>query len=161
MEFIITNREQSNRFKNLYEDWPEKLKHINSRLFKKKFNRIEYEKIQIHWEINKYLEPTTNNDLIPFSFPIDNDFVIPEVSIKSISKHLNSIKIINNEYIPEEGDELIIYSDYFYKEIKKLKRPFIGFNSIFLLYNNSEWKKGRYYIENDQTKFLMSGIIKI
>ncbi len=162
MEFTITSKDISNANERFQENWTEKLININSRPFKKSFNYVEYEKFKIHWIINKYVGQAPDRSFTFFSQQTkENDYVIPEISLMTVLNHINNLTNFDNEYSPEEGDELKIYRDYYYKEIKELKRPYLDFHTISLIYKNNEWIKGNYTFDIDETKFYLRGIIKL
>jgi hypothetical protein len=163
VNFIITTKDASQAHKSWQKNWPEKLHHINSRSFKKSFNQTEYEKLKINWVINKYLGKAPERDLL-FSYQgrgENNDYCIPTISIQTVSEHLAKVTTIDNEYVPEEGDELKVYIDYHYKVINGVKRPNIDFRTIALIYKGNKWEKGNYDFDCDETRFHLRGIIEV
>lgn len=163
MNFKITNSDSSKFFPNRYNDWPYPLNNKNSRTFKKEFNYLEYEKIQILWQISNYLGPAPPRSMTFFYFSNDevNNFVAHEISIYFVSKYLENNPIIDETYLPIEGDQLLIHKDYYYKSIKDISRPDINPNTISLIYKNGQWKEGNYKYEFDETKLVHSGILEI
>ncbi len=163
MRFIITTKDPSHAYKSWQENWPDKLHNINARSFEKSFNRTEYEKLRLNWVVNKYLGKAPERGFT-FSYQgiaVDNDYCIPTISIQSVATYLENLPIIDNEYIPEKGDELQIYLDYQYKEIIGLKRPDIDFHTISLIYKETQWEKGNYDFDCYETLFYLRGIIAL
>lgn len=163
MQFIIKTKDASHAYKSWQEKWPDKLHNINSRSFKKIFNQTEYRKLQLNWVINKYLGKASSNDLL-FSYQNvsrckdDDAGLIP---VASILEYLAKVATIDNDYVPEKGDELTIYLDYYYKEIKGVKRPEIDFHTISLIYKETQWRKGSYDFNYDETQFYLRGVIEL
>lgn len=163
MRFKITNSDSSRYFPNRYTDWPTKLHNINSRPFKKTFNYTAYQKIQFLWVINSYVGPAPERSMTFFSyFAMEhNEFVVPEISIATVSLFLKDNPIIDDRYLPEEGDELRIFKDYFYHSIKGISRPYLEPKTISLIFKNGEWTKGKYRFDFDETKLVHSGVLEI
>ncbi len=161
MNFKITNNDPSKYFPNCYNDWPDKLQNINSRPFKKKFNFLEHEKIQLLWAIVNYLGPAPQRDIEFFPFGISNDFVIPEINVQSVANFLKDNPLIGGIYLPIEGDELSIFKDYYYKQVKGVERKTIYPSTISLIYKNGKWEKGKYEYGFDETRMFYSGVLEI
>ncbi|WP_146171805.1 hypothetical protein [Flavobacterium magnum] len=108
MNFKITNSDRTKYLRPHYYDWPEKISNKNSRRFKKEFDYNEYEKIQCLWEISNYLGPAPPRSMTFFSFysTKKNDFVTSKVSISSVREHLKSNPMIDETYLPIEGDPI-------------------------------------------------------
>lgn len=162
MNFKITNSDPTKFFPNRYKEWPEKLHNINSRPFKKSFNYSEHERIQLLWQINNYIGPAPHRDMEFFPSSISkNDYVTSEITIDSVSSFLNNNPIIDNIYLPIEGDELRIFKDYYYYHVKGVERLSIEPSTISLIYKNGKWEKGKYDYEFDETRMVHSGVLEI
>lgn len=162
LKFKITNSDPTKFFPNPYKDWPDKVHNVNSRPFKKSFNYYEHEKIQFLWQISNYIGPAPKRDMQFFpSFLDRNDYVTSEVTILTIANFLKNNPIIDDIYLPIEGDELMIFKDYYYKQVKGVERQRIEPCTIFLIYKNGKWEKGKYYYDFDETRIVHSGVLEI
>ncbi|AWA31051.1 hypothetical protein HYN48_13690 [Flavobacterium magnum] len=57
--------------------------------------------------------------------------------------------------------QLLIFKDYYYKQIENVVRPDIDPMTISLLFKNNEWNEGTYRYESDETRFVHSGVLEI
>lgn len=70
-------------------------------------------------------------------------------------------EVFETGYVFQEGDELIIYRDYIYKEIKDVKRPHLSRNRISLIFRKGEWIDDRYMWDFHETEIILEGTIKV
>lgn len=143
-----------------YKEWPEKLHNKNSRSFKKTFDQIEYESVRICWQLSNYIG-RAKRDMHFFYQNIKNTAVTSGITIKSVSAFLSDKEVFESGYVFQEGDELVIYQDYIYKEIKDVKRPDLSRNAISLILRKGEWIDDHYMWDFHETKIILAGTIKV
>ncbi|CAM3879835.1 MULTISPECIES: hypothetical protein [Flavobacterium] len=85
-----------------------------------------------------------------------NDVITAEL----IVEELNKLDCFDFEYIPIDGDELVISNGYKHIEIDTKTRPYLPFKTMHFVYENKEWYFG--YIDNFEyeTKRIYEGEMK-
>jgi len=129
----------------------------NSRRFKKKFNKDEYLQKRLTWSLWKYVKSGYSG--------IDGMVIMPEekltkdITSEFLLKELNNnTKLFDFDYNPNEGDNLIIRSEYINKKIKGRNR-LDTYEYLSFIYKKSIWKKDFYNVFYDSTEEIATGII--
>ncbi len=159
MEFIIKYRDGLQPSNNRYQKWPEELTNKNSRVFKRTFNQIEYEKQQLYWMLSNYIGERKDGEFYFHQQFVENKD-IPGITVEDLNNFFLKSGKIQEEYSPKEGDQLIIFRDFYYCEIKNIKRR-ASFENVSYIYREGKWVNEYYIDALHKTKIVLNGIINI
>lgn len=142
------------------EKQPEKIIHNkNSRRFKKKFNRDEYVQKKFTWHLSKYVKTG--------SFGMDGMMILPEKKLTTeltaeflLDELNNNLNLFDFDYFPDEGDSLVVRSEYVHPEIKGKNRH-STMKYLSFIFRKDQWTQDAYNGFYDITEEIATGTLKI
>jgi len=130
----------------------------NSRRFKRTFNKDEYLKKKFIWYLFEYVG-SVEFSLIGLILPPEEKLTEEITSEYLLYELNNNSELFDFDYLPNEGDSIVVRSEYINKEIKGKKRPHL-FEHLSFIYKKEKWEinsKGSEEISQEIAK----GILKI
>ena len=121
-----------------------------------KVNQEDYTKTHFIWKLNRYLGKKDSGMMGEMRMPLQR--LSEEITTDKLIIELTRKDIFDFEYIPKEGDELIIREEYIYKTIKGKSRPEL-YDFISLIFRDGSWKDDFYNVFSERTRMFKKGVI--
>ncbi len=131
----------------------------NSRRFKRQFDENEYLRKKFTWVLSRYIKEHYNG-IDGLIYPPDNKLT-EDLTLDFFLQKLNSdVKLFDFEYIPKEGDNLVIRTEYINKKVKNKNRDSLH-EYLSFIYKENKWISDFYNFFYDQTEDINEGILKL
>lgn len=103
-------------------------------------NKEEYNKRVYYWFLERTIRKRKNKErnMIMGELYKPSKKLDEEVTAEFVIDQLNNNAEFDFNYIPEDGDELLIGIEYKYTQFKNYSRPFLP-NPMKFIYQNEEW----------------------